>query len=106
MVVISNRDKKMIISNFMEELYDKYQNANKKDLPTDFNFRDFYNIGLFNKYLSRIGLRASRIEIAVLVIDTLIEYAEKKGFLEIEGNIVRLTKKGLVESQKFSRDWD
>ena len=46
MVVISNRDKKMIISNFMEELYDKYQNANKKDLPTDFNLRDFYNIGL------------------------------------------------------------
>ncbi len=63
-------------------------------------------ISVSNKYLSRIGLRASRIEIAVLVIDTLIEYAEKKGFLEIEGNIVRLTKKGLVESQKFSRDWD
>jgi hypothetical protein len=106
MVVISNRDKKMIISNFMEELYDKYQNANKKDLPTDFNIKDFYNIVLFNNYLSRIGLRASRIEIAVLVIDTLIEYAERKGFLEIEGNIVRLTKKGLVESQKISRDWD
>lgn len=106
MVVISDRDKKMMISNFMEELYDKNQNATKKDLSTDFNLKDFYNIGLFNKYLSNIGLRASPVEIAVLVIDTLTEYADKKGFLEIEGNIVRLTKKGLVESQKLNRDWD
>src|SRR5213593_4352610 len=106
MVVLPNRDKKMIISNFMEELYDKYQNAKKNNLPTKFNFKDFYNISLFNKYLSHIGLRTSSVEIAVLVIDTLREYADKKGFLEIEGDIVRMTKKGLVESQKLRRDWD
>lgn len=102
MVSISNRDKNMIISNFMEELCDKHQNANKDNLP---NLKDLYSIGLFNKYLSSIGLRASSVGIAILVLDTLREYA-KKGFLEIEGEIVRLTKKGLLETQKSNRDWD
>jgi hypothetical protein len=105
MVGISNRDKKMIISNFMEELCGKHQNANKDNLPTEFNLKDLYSIGLFNKYLSSIGLRASSVGIAILVLDTLREYA-KKGFLEIEGEIVRLTKKGLLETQKLNRDWD
>ena len=102
MVSISNRDKNMIISNFMEELCDKHQNANKDNLS---NLKDLYSIGLFNKYLSSIGLRASSVGIAILVLDTLREYA-KKGFLEIEGEIVRLTKKGLLETQKSNRDWD
>jgi len=74
--------------------------------PPEFNLKDFYNIGLFNKYLSRIGLRTSSVRIAILVLDTLSEYAKKKGFLEIEGNIVRLTRKGLIETSKLFRDWD
>jgi hypothetical protein len=106
MVAISDRDKKMIISNFMEELYDKHQNAKNSNLPTEFNLKDLYSIRLFNKYLSSTGLRASSVGIAILVLDTLSEYAETKGFLEIEGDIVRLTKKGLLETQKLSRDWD
>jgi hypothetical protein len=90
----------------MEELCGKHQNANKDNLPTEFNLKDLYSIGLFNKYLSSIGLRASSVGIAILVLDTLREYAEEKGFLEIEGEIVRLAKKGLLETQKLSRDWD
>jgi hypothetical protein len=106
MVDIPNRDKKIIISNFMEELCDKHQIAKKNNLPTDFKFKDFYNINLSKKYLSRIGLRTSSAGIGVLVLDALSEYAEKKGFLEIEGNIVRLTRKGLIETSKLFRDWD
>ena len=106
MVDITDRDKKMMISNFMEELCDKHQIAKKNNLPHEFNLKDFYNIGLFNKYLSRIGLRTSSVGIAILVLDTLSEYAKKKGFLEIEGNIVRLTRKGLIETSKLFRDWD
>ena len=106
MVDITDRDKKMIISNFMEELCDKHQIAKKNNLPHEFNLKDFYNIGLFNKYLSRIGLRTSSVGIAILVLDTLSEYAKKKGLLEIEGNIVRLTRKGLIETSKLFRDWD
>jgi predicted methyltransferase len=64
------------------------------------------NIGLFNKYLSRIGVRTSSVEIAVLVLDTLGKYAENEGFIKIEEDIVRLTEKGLDECQKLSRDWD
>ena len=44
MVTISNRDKNMIIWNFMEELCDKDQNANENNLPTDFKLKDFYNM--------------------------------------------------------------
>lgn len=106
MVIISNRDKKMIIWNFMEELCDKNQNAIENNLLTHFNFKDFYYIGLFNKYLSRIGPKTSSVEIVVLVLDTLRKYAENEGFINIEGDIVRLTEKGLDECQKSNRDWD
>jgi hypothetical protein len=106
MVTISERDKKMLICNFMEELYDKYQSATRNGLQTEFNIKDFYSISLFNKYLSNIGLRASPIGIEALVLDTLRKYAEEKGFLEIEGEIVRMTKKALLETSNLSRDWD
>jgi hypothetical protein len=68
----------MIICKFMEELCDKHQSARENNLPTDFFFlKDFYNIGLFNKYLLNIGLRASPSEIRKLVLDTLRKYAEE-----------------------------
>lgn len=105
MVAISNRDKRMIIWNFMEEICDK-QSARENNLPTDFKFKEFYNIGLFNKYLSRIGLRASSSEIGVLVLDTLRKYAGNEGFIKISDNIVTLTEKGLEECKKSRRDWD
>ncbi len=90
----------------MEELCDKNQNAIENNLPIDFNFKDFYYFGLFNKYLSRIGLRTSSVEIVVLVLDTLRKYAENEGFIKIEGDTIRLTEKGLAECQKSNRDWD
>lgn len=56
MVAISDREKKMIIWNFMEELCDKNQSAVDFNLPTDFNLNDFYNMKLFSKYLVRIDV--------------------------------------------------
>jgi hypothetical protein len=103
MVAITERDKKMIICNFMEELCDKHQSAKENNLPTNFTFKDFYNIGLFNKYLSSIGLRASPTEIAKLLFDMLRNYAEEEGFMNISDNTVTLT---VVQCQKSSRDWD
>ena len=90
----------------MEELCDKHQIAMKNNLPTDFKFKDFYNIGLFSKYLLNIGLRASPSEIRRLVLDTLRKYAEEEGFVKIDENTVTLTEKGLLECQRSSRDWD
>ena len=60
MVTISNRDKNMIIWNFMEELCDKDQNASENNLPTDFKLKDFYNMDLLSKYLLHIGVSVDR----------------------------------------------
>jgi hypothetical protein len=106
MVAIIDRDKKMIICKFMEELCDKHQSAKENNLPTDFKFKDFYNIDFFSKYLLNIGLRASPNEIRKLVLDTLRIYAEEEGFVRIDENTVTLTEKGLLECQSSSRGWD
>ena len=106
MVAIIDRDRKMIICKFMEELCDKHQIATENNLPTDFKFKDFYNIDLFNKYLLNIGLRASPSEIRKLVLDTLRKYAEEEGFVKIDENIVTLTEKGILKCQGSSRSWD
>jgi hypothetical protein len=51
MVTISNRDEKMIIWSFMEELCDKYFYASENNLTTDFNINEFCNMDIFSKYL-------------------------------------------------------
>ncbi len=55
LVTISNRDKKLIIWNFMEELWENYQNALENKLDTRFKFMDFYNVGLLTRYLKGRG---------------------------------------------------
>jgi len=90
----------------MEELCDKHQNAMKDNLSTDFDISDFYNISVSGGYLSRIGVRDTKASSGDIVLDTMKEYAEMEGFLEIEGDIIRLTKKGLDECQESTRDWD
>lgn len=90
----------------MEELCDKYQNASEHNLPTDFNLRDFYNMNLFSKYLVRIGISVDRPASDSVVTDTIKKYADKKQVIEIDGDWVRPTQKGLIECQNSSRDWD
>lgn len=103
LVIVSNRDKKLIIWNFMEELWENYQNAIENKLDTQFKFLDFYNIGLPTQYLKEEGVETSPDKV---VVDTLKEYAKKTGYIYIKDNTVRLTKKGLDECQKPKHDWD
>jgi hypothetical protein len=105
MVTITDRDKKMIIWNFMEELCDKNQSAIDYNLPTNFNLKDFYNMKLFRKYLVRTGVSVDRAASDSVVFDILKKYTESKN-LEIEGDWLRLTEKGLYECKKSNRDWD
>jgi len=103
LIIVSNRDKKLIIWNFMEELWEDYQNAIENKLDTQFKFLDFYNIGLLSHYLKEEGVETSPDKV---VVDTLKEYAKKTGYIDIKDNTVRLTKKGLDECQKPKHDWD
>jgi len=103
LLIVSNRDKKLIIWNFMEELWENYQKAVENKLDTQFKFLDFYNIGLLTQYLKEEGVETSPDKV---VVDTLKEYAKKTGYIDINDNTVRLTKKGLDECQKPKHDWD
>jgi hypothetical protein len=107
MVTISNRDKEMIIWNFMEELCDKYLYASENNLPTDFNVKDFRNMNIFSKYLVRRGVSGVNGSSGdALVLVTLKKYAEIKGLITVEGDIIALTEKGISERHKIHRDWD
>jgi len=90
LLIVSNRDKKLIIWNFMEELWENYQNAIENKLDTQFKFLDFYNIGLLTQYLKEEGVETSPDKV---VVDTLKEYAKKTGYIDIKDSTVRLTKK-------------
>ena len=102
-VTAPNRDKKLIIWNFMEELCENHQNAVENKLDTEFKIMDFYNIGLLSQYLKETGVDGLPDKI---VGDTLKEYANETGNIKIKGNTVELTKKGLIECQKPKHEWD
>jgi hypothetical protein len=95
LVSISERQKRMIIWNFMEELLENYQNANENKLSTVFNFTDFFNFGLLSDGFSEDD------KIAVIK-----EYAKEKGYIKINGDTVTLTNKGIREARKPIHNWD
>ena len=95
LVSISERQKRMIIWNFMEELLENYQNANENKLSTVFNFTDFFNFGLLSDGFSEDD------KIAVIK-----EYAKEKGYIKITGDTVTLTNKGIREARKPIHNWD
>src|SRR6266540_996969 len=92
---ISESDKKTIIWNFMEELWENYLNALEYNLPTKFNFMDFFNFGILKDGFSENDK-----------ISVIKEYAKEKGYINITGTKVSVTKKGLEEFQKDTHDWD
>jgi hypothetical protein len=94
-VSISETDKQKIIWNFMEELTENYQNAKENNLPTNFNFLNFFNFGILSDGFSE------KDKIAVIK-----RYAKDTGYILIKGNKVTLTKKGLLEVDKPSHNWD
>jgi hypothetical protein len=102
-VTVSDRDKKIINWNLMEELWENHQNAVKNKLDTEFKFMDFYNVGLLSRYLKKTGVEGLPKKI---VADTLKLYGNETGNIEIKGNRLKLTKKGLIECQKPKHEWD
>jgi len=90
LVTVSNRDKKMTIWNFMEVLWENYQNAIENKLNAQFKFMDFYNVGLLSQYLSETGVEGLPDKI---VVDILKDYAKNSGYIKIKGNVVSLLKK-------------
>jgi hypothetical protein len=92
---ISESDKKTIIWNFMEELWENYLNALENNLPTKFNFMDFFNFGILKDGFSENDK-----------ISVIKQYAKEKGYIKITGIEVSVTKKGLEEFHKDTHDWD
>ncbi len=92
---ISESDKKTIIWNFMEELWENYLNALENNLPTKFNFMDFFNFGILKDGFSENDK-----------ISVIKQYAKEKGYIKITGTEVSVTKKGLEDFQKDTHDWD
>ena len=102
-VTAPNRDKKLIIWNFMEELWENHQKAVENKLDTQFRFMDFYNVDFLSQYLRETGINGLPEKI---VVDTLKEYGNETGNIEVKDNMVKLTKKGLIECQKPKHEWD
>jgi hypothetical protein len=94
-ITLPNRDKKMIIWNFMEELCRKYNEAVNDGRQPTFHLTDCENIKLFESYISRAGITAS---------NTDLEF-EQRGYYKIENDIVNLTESGIAECRKSVHDW-
>lgn len=97
----SNRDKQVIIWNFMEELWRK-EATNDGRQPT-FHLKEFKCIDLFERYLPRLSIKESKAD--SIVLDTLFEY-EQRGYYRIENDIITLTDSGLAECREPVHDWD
>ena len=78
-VAVQERDKKMIIWNFMEELCRKYNKAVNDGRQPTFHHTDFESINLFEKYIMRVGNIASNTD--SIILDALLEY-EHRGILQ------------------------
>jgi len=103
LVSIPVRDKQMIIWNFMEELWRRHQEAINDGRQPAFHLKEFKCIGLFERYLPRLGIKESKAD--SIVLDTLSEY-EQRGYYRIENDIVTLTDTGLAECREPVHDWD
>jgi hypothetical protein len=79
----------------MEELWENYSNALENNLPTKFEFMDFFNFATLRDGFSEND--------KIFVIK---QFAKEKGYIEINGTQVSITKKGLKEFQKATYEWD
>lgn len=76
----------------MEELWENYLNALENNLPTKFEFMNFFNFAALRDGFSENDK-----------IYVIRQYAKEKGYIEISGNQVSITKKGLKEFQRYTR---
>jgi len=96
------RDEKMIIWNFMEEFWSKYQETKANGGDLRFHLAEFRHIDVFEKYLPVVGIPKSQADGAIL--DILNQYG-KRGLYKIDNDIVSLTDKGLNECRKPIHNW-
>jgi hypothetical protein len=94
-VTVPEKQKGMIVWNFMEELLENYQNAIENSLTKVFHFKDFFSFGFLSDGFTEDD------KIAVIK-----EYAKEKGYIKIKGDTVTLTSKGMREARKSKHDWD
>lgn len=92
---VSESDRKTIIWNFMEELWENYVNAKENNLPIEFNLLNFFNFGILSNGFSENDK-----------LSVIKGYAKEKRFIKIVGTEVQITKKGLKEFRKDIHDWD
>ena len=92
---ISKNDKETIIWSFMEELWENYLNALENNLPTKFEFMNFFNFAALRDGFSENDK-----------IYVIRQYAKEKGYIEITGTQVSITKKGLKEFHKPTHESD
>jgi hypothetical protein len=95
LVKVSENDRKTIIWNFMEELWENYVNAKENNLPIRFNLLNFFNFGILKNGFSEND------KLSVIKL-----YAKEKGFIKIIDTKVQITNKGLKEFKKDVHDWD
>jgi hypothetical protein len=92
---VSESNRKKIIWNFMEELWENYLNALENNLPTKFNLLDFFNFGTLKDGFNENDK-----------LYVIKQYSRESGYIKISGTEVSVTKKGLKEFQKDIHDWD
>jgi len=86
----------MIIWNFMEELWRKYQDTTKDGRQPTFHLNEFTYTDVFEKYLPIVGIKESKTD--SIILDALLEY-EQRGY-----NIVSITERRLAECRKSVHD--
>ena len=91
----SDRNKKFLICNFMEELLEIYNTSIRTGLPTVFKIKDFKSIKfpVFTEDES-------------FILETLKDYELITGLIKIEGDTVLPTSKALLLAKKPQHDWD
>lgn len=94
-ILHSVRNKKFLISNFMNELLDKYDGAIRTGSLTVFNLNDFQSIRLPIFHNDRR-----------FVLETLDEYQRSMEFITIQNGTVSLTSKGIIWAKGPKKDWD
>jgi predicted methyltransferase len=94
-VSVPEKQKMIIVWNFMEELLENYQNAIENSITKVFHFKDFFSFGLLSDGFTEDD------KIAIIK-----EYAKEKGYIKIKGDTVTLTNKGKHEARKSKHDWD
>lgn len=75
--------------------WENYLNAVENDLPTKFEFMYFFNFGTLKDGFSENDK-----------VNVIRQYAKEKGYIEISGTKMSITKKGLKEFQKATHEWD